>query len=101
MTMWYAIISEDVADSSPLRAGAREAHLARLRQLRDEGRLLIAGPHPAVDNEDPGEAGFTGSLVIAEFASLDDARAWADADPYVAAGVYHRVVVKPFNKVLP
>jgi uncharacterized protein YciI len=99
--MWYAIISEDVQDSGPLRAGARARHLERLRALRDEGRLLVAGPHPAIDNEDPAEAGFTGSLVIAEFASLEDARAWADDDPYVEAGVYQRVVVKPFNKVLP
>lgn len=99
--MWYAIISEDVPESGSLRSGARARHLERLRMLRDEGRLLVAGPHPAIDNEDPAEAGFTGSLVIAEFASLEDARAWADDDPYVEAGVYHRVVVKPFNKVLP
>ncbi|WP_405220736.1 MULTISPECIES: YciI family protein [Lentisalinibacter] len=99
--MWYAIISEDVPNSGPLRSGARARHLERLRTLRDEGRLLVAGPHPAIDNEDPAEAGFTGSLVIAEFASLEDARAWADDDPYVEAGVYQRVVVKPFNKVLP
>lgn len=99
--MWYAIISEDVPDSAPLRSGARARHLARLRELRDEGRLLVAGPHPAIDNEDPAEAGFTGSLVIAEFASLEDARAWADKDPYVEAGVYQQVIVKPFNKVLP
>lgn len=99
--MWYAIISEDVPDSGPLRADARARHLERLRTLREEGRLLVAGPHPAIDNEDPAEAGFTGSLVIAEFASLEDARTWADDDPYVEAGVYQRVVVKPFNKVLP
>jgi len=99
--MWYAIISEDVPDSAPLRARARAQHLERLRMLRDEGRLLVAGPHPAIDNVDPAEAGFTGSLVIAEFASLEDARAWADEDPYVAVGVYQRVIVKPFNKVLP
>ena len=99
--MWYAIISEDVEDSLPLRATAREAHLARLRALVDEGRLLIAGPHPGVDAEDPGAAGFTGSLVVAEFESLSDAEAWADADPYVDAGVYRNVVVKPFRKVLP
>jgi uncharacterized protein len=79
----------------------RPAHLARLQQLNDEGRLLVAGPHPAVDNNDPGEAGFTGSLVIAEFASLEQAQLWADADPYVAAGIYAKVVVKPFKKVLP
>ena len=99
--MWYAIISEDIADSSERRAAARPAHLARLEALLDEGRLLIAGPNPAVDAEDPGPAGFTGSLVVAEFDSLDDARAWADADPYVDAGVYDRVTVKPFRKVLP
>jgi uncharacterized protein len=99
--MWYAIISEDVPDSSRLRAGARSAHLDRLRSLVDEGRLLVAGPHPAIDVADPGDAGFTGSLVIAEFPSLAEARKWADADPYVAAGVYSRVTVKPFKHVLP
>ncbi len=99
--MLYAIISEDVADSLPLRAEARPAHLARLERLRDEGRLLLAGPHPAVDSEDPGPAGFSGSLVVAEFPSLDDAQAWADADPYQAAGVYRQVTVKPFKRVLP
>lgn len=97
--MWYAIISEDVPESLPLRAQARPDHLARLQALQAEGRLLTAGPLPAVDAEDPGEAGFTGSLVIADFASLDEARAWADADPYVAAGVYANVTVKPFRKV--
>lgn len=99
--MYYAIMSEDVADSLPRRREAREAHIARLNTLRDEGRLLLAGPHPAIDSEDPGPAGFTGSLVIAEFDSLADARAWADADPYVAAGVYQQVTVKPFKQVLP
>jgi uncharacterized protein YciI len=99
--MWYAILSEDNENSLPLRATAREAHLARLRSLAADGRLLVAGPHPAVDAEDPGEAGFSGSLVIAEFASLDDARDWADEDPYVAAGVYRRVTVRPFKRVLP
>jgi uncharacterized protein YciI len=99
--MWYAIISQDVQDSRELRAGARTEHLARLRTLVDEGRLLTAGPYPAVDSESPGPAGFTGSLVIAEFESLSDAKAWADADPYVAAGVYEQVVVKPFKRVLP
>lgn len=99
--MWYAIISEDIQNSLPLRKEARPAHLERLEQLKNEGRLLIAGPHPALDNEDPGEAGFTGSLVVAEFASIEDAQAWADADPYVDAGVYAKVVVKPFKKVLP
>ena len=99
--MWYAIISEDNENSLPLRATARDAHLARLRSLAAEGRLLVAGPHPAVDAEDAGEAGFTGSLVVAEFASLEDATQWADADPYVAAGVYRKVTVKPFKRVLP
>ena len=99
--MWYAIISQDIENSLPLRKEARPAHLERLETLKNEGRLLIAGPHPAIDSEDPGEAGFTGSLVVAEFESLDAAQAWADADPYVAAGVYANVVVKPFKKVLP
>jgi len=99
--MWYAIVSEDVEGSLPLRAGAREAHLARVKTLASEGRLLVAGPHPAIDAADPGEAGFTGSLVVAEFASLEDAQSWADADPYVAAGVYRNVAVKPFKLVLP
>ena len=99
--MWYAIISEDVEDSLEKRRTARPDHLARLTALRDEGRLLIAGPHPAVDSPDPGPAGFTGSLVVAEFDSLEDARAWADSDPYVEAGVYERVSVKPYIRVLP
>jgi uncharacterized protein YciI len=99
--MWYAIISEDVDESLPLRASARDAHLARLRELVSEGRLLIAGPHPAIDAEDPGPAGFSGSLVVVDFPSLDEAEAWASADPYVAAGVYRDVVVKPFKLVLP
>lgn len=99
--MYYAIISEDVSDSRERRAGARDTHLDRLRQLRDDGRLLVAGPNPAIDADDPGEAGFSGSVVIAEFDSLASARAWADADPYVAAGVYRAVTVKPFRKVLP
>lgn len=99
--MFYAIISEDVPSSLPLRATARPAHIERLQQLKHEGRLLLAGPHPAVDSNDPGEAGFTGSLVVAEFSSLEAAQAWADADPYVAAGVYAQVTVKPFKKVLP
>ncbi|UTA49299.1 YciI family protein [Simiduia sp. 21SJ11W-1] len=99
--MHYAIISEDVANSLALRKTARADHLARLETLREQGRLLLAGPHPAIDAEDPGEAGFTGSLVVAEFPSLEQAQAWADADPYIAAGVYARVVVKPFKKVLP
>lgn len=99
--MWYAIISEDVEQSLPLRASARAAHLERLQSLAAEGRLLIAGPHPAIDSEDASAAGFTGSLVVAEFASLEAARQWADADPYVAAGVYSEVKVKPFKLVLP
>ncbi|WP_185236219.1 YciI family protein [Teredinibacter franksiae] len=99
--MFYAIISEDVQQSLEKRKTARPDHLARLKKLRDESRLLLAGPHPAIDAEDPGAAGFTGSLVIAQFNSLDDAKEWANADPYVAAGVYHQVIVKPFKKVLP
>ena len=99
--MWYAIISQDVEDSLALRAKARDAHLARLNALVDDGRLLVAGPHPAIDAEDPGPAGFTGSLVVVDFDSLEDAKAWADADPYIEAGVYQSVVVKPFKRVLP
>ena len=99
--MWYAIISEDHPNSLQNRQSARPAHLQRLQQLQDEGRLLIAGPHPAIDTEDPGSAGFSGSLVVADFASLEAARTWADTDPYVAAGVYAEVKVKPFKKVLP
>lgn len=99
--MLYAIISQDTDDSLEKRKGARPDHLARVNLLKDEGRLIIAGPHPAVDSEDPGEVGFTGSLIIAEFDSLEQAKAWADADPYVAAGVYKDVQVKPFKKVLP
>jgi len=99
--MLYAIIASDRPDSLQARRGARPAHLERLRRLQDEGRLLLAGPHPAIDSSDPGEAGFTGSLVVAEFVDLDAARAWADADPYVDAGVYADVAVKPFIKVLP
>ncbi|MCX2981155.1 YciI family protein [Halieaceae bacterium IMCC14734] len=99
--MYYAIISEDVADSSELRQQTRPAHLERLVDLKEQGRLFAAGPNPAIDAEDPGPAGFSGSLVIAEFASLDDARSWADADPYLAAGVYASVVVKPYKIVLP
>lgn len=99
--MLYAIISEDVENSLEKRKGARPAHLDRIQTLVDQGRVLIAGPHPAVDNDDPGDAGFTGSLVVAEFDSLAEAKAWADTDPYVEAGVYSRVTVKPFKKVLP
>ena len=101
MSLFYAIISEDVPNSLPLRQKSRAAHLARLEALKAEGRLLIAGPHPAIDSSDPGEAGFTGSLVVAEFDSLEAAQAWAAADPYQDAGVYARVTVKPFRKVLP
>ena len=99
--MLYAIISEDVKNSLERRLAARPDHLARLEKLRDEGRLVLAGPHPAVDADNPGEAGFTGSLVVAEFDSLHEAQAWADADPYMIAGVYAKVGVKPFKKVLP
>lgn len=99
--MWYAIISQDVEDSLEKRLSARPAHLERLQTLKAEGRLLIAGPHPAIDSEDPGSAGFTGSLVVAEFESLSAAQDWADNDPYIAAGVYQQVSVKPFKKVLP
>lgn len=95
--MLYAIISEDVANSLERRLAARPDHLARLEALRDEGRLVLAGPHPAIDSNDPGEAGFSGSLVVAEFDSLEDAQAWADADPYIIAGVYAKVIVKPFK----
>ena len=98
--MHYAIMSEDVVDSLEKRKAARPAHLDRLNNLASQNRILVAGPHPAVDSSEPGEAGFSGSLVIAEFDSLDQAQAWADADPYVAAGVYQRVVVKPFKRVL-
>lgn len=99
--MWYAIISEDRPDSLTARLAARPTHVERLQALQNAGRLLIAGPHPAIDAENPGDAGFTGSLVVAEFASLQQAQEWADADPYVAAGVYEKVTVKPFKKVLP
>jgi uncharacterized protein YciI len=99
--MYYAIISEDVPNSLPLRQSARPQHLARLEALKQENRLLIAGPHPAIDAENPGDAGFTGSLVVAQFASLEEARSWADNDPYVSAGVYQKVTVKPFKLVLP
>jgi hypothetical protein len=99
--MLYALISEDLPGTLNQRLAARPAHLERLEQLRDAGRLVLAGPHPAIDSEDPGPAGFTGSLVVAEFDSLEDAQSWADADPYVKGGVYRQVVVKPFKKVLP
>jgi uncharacterized protein YciI len=99
--MFYVIRGTDVPNSLEKRKTARPAHVARLEQLRDAGRLLLAGPLPAIDAEDPGPAGFTGSLIVAEFDSLDDARAWAQADPYVAAGVYASVEVSPFRKTLP
>lgn len=99
--MWYAIISEDYDESLDKRLAARPDHVARLKALNEEGRVLIAGPHPAVDSADPGPAGFTGSLLVVDFDSLEDAQAWADVDPYVAAGVYRKVTVKPFNLVLP
>lgn len=99
--MLYAILCEDVADSLPLRVKARPAHLARIQELVNEGRLVVAGPHPALDTEEPGDAGFTGSLIIAEFDSLEAATAWADSDPYVDAGVFSKVTVKPYKKVLP
>lgn len=99
--MLYAVISQDVSNSLEKRLSARPAHLERLNTLKEQGRLILAGPHPAIDSEDPAEAGFTGSLVVAEFDSLNDAQAWADADPYIDAGVYEKVLVKPFKKVLP
>ena len=99
--MLYSIVGTDHPNSLEGRKSARPAHLARLEALKDEGRLVLAGPNPAIDSEDPGEMGFTGSVVIAEFASLDEAQSWADADPYVDAGVYASVSVKPYKKVLP
>lgn len=99
--MYYAIISEDIPKSLALRQAARPAHLERLNLLKNEGRLLLAGPHPAIDSEDSGEAGFSGSLIVAEFPSLSEAQKWAENDPYVAAGVYQNVIVKPFKKVFP
>ena len=99
--MLYALVGQDAPDSLDKRLAARPAHLERLHALQQQGRLLLAGPFPAIDGNDPGAAGFTGSLIIAEFATLADAQSWADADPYVAAGVYASVSVKPFKKVLP
>ncbi len=99
--MLYCIIGTDNPDSLEQRLATRPAHLERLQALQDQGRLVLAGPFPAIDAEDPGPAGFSGSLIVAEFESLDAARAWADADPYVAAGVYRQVSVQPFRKVLP
>jgi len=99
--MLYTIIAEDIKNSLEKRLAARPAHVERLQVLKSEARLVLAGPHPAIDSEDPGTNGFTGSLIIAEFESLEAAQAWADADPYIAAGVYENVTVKPFKKVLP
>jgi uncharacterized protein YciI len=99
--VFYAIISEDIENSLEKRLAARPDHIARLKELNEQGRLLIAGPHPAIDSEDPGSAGFTGSLVVAEFPSLTEAQQWADNDPYISAGVYKKVTVKPYKKVLP
>jgi len=99
--MWYAIYSKDKEDSLQARMGVRAAHIGRLKALLEQGRLLLAGPRPAIDAEDPGPAGFAGSLVVAQFDSLEDARQWADEDPYVAAGVYSSVEVTPFKKVMP
>lgn len=99
--MWYVVYARDTADSLAQRLAARPAHLQRLTELQQQGRLLLAGPMPAIDAEDPGPAGFSGSLVVAQFPSLDEAQAWAQADPYVAAGVYRDVQVHPFRKVLP
>ncbi len=99
--MLYAFISQDVANSLEKRLSVRDQHIARLNELKEQGRLIIAGPHPAIDSSDPGDAGFTGSLIVAEFESLTSAQEWADADPYIAAGVYENVTVKPFKLVLP
>lgn len=99
--MWYAIIAEDAPNSLEKRLEARPNHLARLTTLKNEGRLLLAGPFPAIDSQDPGQAGFSGSLIVAEFYDIDTAKQWADEDPYVLAGVYQQVVVKPFRKTLP
>lgn len=99
--MWYAIMAEDTPNSLEKRLAARPEHLARLQALQNQGRLLLAGPFPAIDSIDPGPAGFSGSLIVAEFANLEEARAWADNDPFVHAGVYQQVTVKPFRKTLP
>ncbi|MFI3184832.1 MAG: YciI family protein [Methylococcaceae bacterium] len=99
--MLYAIISADVADSLEKRLSVRPAHINRLQELQDAGRLVLAGPHPAIDSDNPGDAGFTGSLIVAEFDSLTDAQQWAKLDPYIDAGVYAQVIVKPFKKVFP
>ena len=97
--MYYAILSEDVPDSLPLRQSVRPRHLQRLEELKQQNRLLLAGPLPAIDSDNPGDAGFTGSIIIAEFSTLSEAQQWADADPYVESGVYANVSVKPFKKV--
>lgn len=99
--MWFAIIARDVPDSLSKRKGARPAHIARLQEMLEAGRLFVAGAFPAIESDDPGPAGFTGSMIVAEFASQAQAQAWADADPYVAAGVYAEVQIKPFRKALP
>jgi len=99
--MLYAIISQDVENSLDKRLSVRPAHIERLELLKEQGRLILAGPHPAIDNNDPGPAGFTGSLVVAEFESLEAAQIWADNDPYIKSGAYESVIVKPFKKVLP
>jgi uncharacterized protein YciI len=99
--MFYVIYSEDVEDSLSLRLSVRDQHIARLKELQTQGKLLIAGPCPAIDSEEPGEAGFTGSLIVAEFDNLAAAQSWADSDPYISAGVYKKVTVKPYKKVLP
>ncbi len=99
--MWYAVIAEDLPNSLEERMNARPEHLARLTELQAQGRLLLAGPFPAIDSADPGPVGFSGSLIVAEFADLESANIWANADPFVNAGVYANVVVKPFRKTLP
>lgn len=99
--MLYAIIAEDIENSLEKRMSARPAHVERLNLLKQEGRLIVAGPHPAIDNNEPGQAGYTGSLIVAEFDSLEDAKLWAEKDPFVESGVYEKVTVKPYNKVLP
>jgi len=99
--MWYVIFAQDIENSLEKRMAARPAHVERLKELTRQGRLFVAGPTPAIDSEEPGEAGFTGSVVIAQFDSLEQAQAWADSDPYVDAGVYDSVIVKPYKKVLP